>query len=66
MRKSVKVVKTMATISSDLLCQRLLASAMRDEAPLLEVFSRELFGVAPSLFHDNDKMRKNNNAELMK
>ena len=38
---------------------------MRDEAPLLEILSYELSGVAPSLFHDNGEMRKNANAELM-
>ena len=38
---------------------------MRDEAPLLEILSYELSGVAPSLFHDNGGMRKNANAELM-
>ena len=38
---------------------------MQDEVPLLEMFSHELSGVAPLLFHDNGKMRKNNKAELM-
>ena len=46
-------------MSSDQLSQRLLASVVRDEAPLLEIFSYEFSGVAPSLFHDNGKMRKN-------
>ena len=39
--------------------QRLLASVVRDEAPLLTIFSHELSGVTPSWFHDNGEMRKN-------
>ena len=49
----------------DQLSQRLLASVVRDEAPLLEIFTQELSRVVPSLFHDNGEMRKNNKAELM-
>ena len=65
MRKSVKVGETVIQMSSDQLSQKLLASVVRDEAPLLEIFSYELSEVAPSLFHDNGEMRKNNKAELM-
>ena len=64
MRKSVKVGETVDQMSSDQLSQRLLASAVRDEAPLLEIFSYKFSGVAPSLFYHNGEM-KNNNAELM-
>ena len=59
LRKSVKVGETVVQMSSDQLSQRLLASVVRDEAPLLEIFSYEFSGVAPSLFHDNGEMRKN-------
>ena len=65
MRKSIKVGETLVQMSSDQLSQRLLAAAVRDEAPLLEIFSHELSGVALSLFHDNGETRKNNKAELM-
>ena len=65
MRKSVKVGETVIQMSSDQLSQKLLASVVRDEAPLLEIFSYELSEVTPSLFHDNGEMRKNNKAELM-
>ena len=66
MRKSViKVGETVVQISSDQLSQGLLASVVRDEAPLLEIFSHKLSGVAPSLFHNNGEMRKNNKAESM-
>ena len=40
---------------SDQLNQKLLASAVRDEAP----------EVAPSLFNNNGEMRENNKAEVM-
>ena len=66
MRKSVKVDETMPQISSDQQSQRLLASFVRDEAPLLEIFSHELSGAASSLFHDNRERRKNKKAELIK
>ena len=56
-RKSVKVSETVIQMSSDQLSQRLLASVVRDEANLLEIFSHELTGVAPSLFHDNGELR---------
>ena len=65
MRKSVKVGETVVQMSSDQLSQRLLASVVRHEAPLLKIFSHELSGVAPSLFHDNGERRKNNKAESM-
>ena len=64
MRKSVKVGETVVQMSSDQLSQRLLASVVRHEA-LLKIFSHELSGVAPSLFHDNGERRKNNKAESM-
>ena len=53
MRKSVKVGETVIQMSSDQLSQKLLASVVRDEAPLLEIFSYEFSEVAPSLFYDN-------------
>ena len=65
MRKVVKVGETDVQMSSDQLSQRLLAAVVRDESPLLEIFSHELSAVAPSLFQDNGEMRKNNKAELM-
>ena len=65
MIKSEKVGETVVQTSSDQLSQRLLAIVVRDEAPLLEIFSREPSGVAPSLFHDNGEMRKSDRAELM-
>ena len=65
MIKSEKVGETVVQMSSDQLSQRLLAIVVRDEAPLLEIFSREPSGVAPSLFHDNGEMRKSDRAELM-
>ena len=65
MRKSVKVGETLVQMSSHQLSQRLLASVVRGEAPLLEIFSYELSGVALSLFHDNGEKRKNNKAELI-
>ena len=43
-------------------CWRLV---MRDEAPMSEIFSHELAGVALSLFLGNGEMRKNNKAEIM-
>ena len=52
-------------MSSDQLSQRLLISAVQDEAPLLEIFSHELSGVAPSSFHNNREIRKNKKPELM-
>ena len=42
MRKSVKVGETVVQMSSDQLSQRLLPCVVRDEAPLLELFSPEL------------------------
>ena len=65
MRKTVTIGDTLVQMSSDQLSQRLLATVIRDEAPLREIFSHELSAVAPSLFHDNGEMRKNNKAELM-
>ena len=65
MRKSVQVGKTVVPMSSDQLSQRLLISAVQDEAPLLEIFSHELSGVAPSSFHNNREIRKNKKPELM-
>ena len=34
-----------------------LQSVVRDDAPLLEIFSHELSGIAESLFHNNGEMR---------
>ena len=65
MRKTIKVGETVVQMSSDQLSQRLLASVVRDETPLSEIFSHELAGVAPSLFLHNGEMRKNNKAEIM-
>ena len=51
---------------SEQLSQRLLASILRDDTySLREIFSHELSGVSPSLFHDSGDMRKTNKAELM-
>ena len=66
MRKSVKVDETVDQMSSDQLSQRLLASAVRDKSPLLEIFSDQFLGVAPSLFDDNGEIRKNKKAEPIK
>ena len=65
MRKSLKIGVTVVYMSSDQLSQRLLASVVQDEAALIEIFSFELLGVSPSLFHNNREMRKNNKTELM-
>ena len=46
-RKSVKVGETVVQMPSYQLNQRLLASVVRDEAPLLTIFSHELSGVTP-------------------
>ena len=62
MKKSLKVGETVVQISSDQLSQRLLASVVRDEELLLEIFSHKLSGIALSLFHGTGEMRK---AELM-
>ena len=62
MRKSVSK-SWRNQMSSYQLNQRLLASVVRDEVPLLKIFSHELSRVAPSLFRDNGEMRKNK-AEL--
>ena len=59
MRTPVKVAETVVQMSSDQQSQRLLASVVRDEAPLFEIFSHGLSGVGPSLFHDNGETRKN-------
>ena len=58
MRKSVKVGETVFQMSSDQISEKLLASVVLDEAPLLEIFSNELLRVAPSLIHDNVQMKK--------
>ena len=58
MKKSVKVGEIVVQMPSDQLSQRLLTSVVRGEAPLLEIFSHERSGVAPSLFHDYGEMRK--------
>ena len=65
MRKSLKIGVTVVYMSSDQLSQGLLASVVQDEAALIEIFSFELLGVSPSLFHNNREMRKNNKTELM-
>ena len=59
MRKSVKVGETVFQMSTDQISKKLLASVVQYEAPLLEIFSYELSGVAPSLIHDNLQMKKN-------
>ena len=64
MRKSINVDGKETRLSSENLSQRLLAT-VRDKDLLQDVFSHELSAVAPSLFHDNGDMRKNNKADLM-
>ena len=53
-----KIGEIVVQMPSDQLSQRLLTSVVRGEAPLLEIFSHERSGVAPSLFHDYGEMRK--------
>ena len=65
MRKTVKVDGKEIKLSSEQLSQRLLASAVRDNCLMEDVFSYELAAVAPALFLDNGMMHKTNKAELM-
>ena len=60
MRKSITVNGTELKLSSEQLSNRLLASAKRDDVLMEDVFSYELFPVAPALFMDNGMMRKTN------
>ena len=53
MMKTVKVDGKEIKLSSEQLSQRLLASAVRDNCLMEDVFSYELAAVAPALFLDN-------------
>ena len=65
MRKTIKVDGKEIKLSSEQLSQRLLASAVRDNCLMEDVFSYELAAVAPALFLGNGMMRKTSKAELM-
>ena len=65
MRKTVKVDGKGIKLSSKQLSQGLLASAVRDNCLMEDVFSYELAAVAPALLLENGVMRKTNKAELI-
>ena len=65
MRKTIKVDGKEIKLSSEQLSQRLLASAVRDNCLMEDVFSCEVAAAVPALFLDNGMMFETNMAELM-
>lgn len=53
-------------IDTDVLFRRLLAVSKNHDADMQKVLSYELAAVPPSLFHNDEAMRKNNKSDLTK